>query len=56
MFLAFFKVVLLLWLAACLVGIFAAVRFRRHVRRFWQSGDGGDWHHRYWHQYQGPSQ
>jgi hypothetical protein len=52
-FLAVFKVMLVLWLVACLAGIFAAVRFRRHVRRHWQDGDwhrqDGDWHQ--WHQW-----
>jgi hypothetical protein len=32
---------LVLWLVACLAGIFAAARFRRHLRRHWQ---GGSWH------------
>jgi hypothetical protein len=52
-FLAVFKVMLLLWLVAALAGIFAAVRFRRHVRRHWQDGDwqrqDGNWHQ--WHQW-----
>jgi hypothetical protein len=39
LFLAFLKLVLVLWLVACLAGVFAAARFRRHVRRYWQSGD-----------------
>ena len=30
-FFAFLKVVLLIWLATCVLGIFAAARFRRHV-------------------------
>ncbi len=45
-FLAFLQVVLLLWLVACVAGLFAMARFRRHWRR-WQSGGGT-----YWHQYQ----
>jgi hypothetical protein len=45
-FLAFLKVALALWLVMCVMGIFAAVRFRRHVRRYWQSGTG-DSRHRY---------
>jgi hypothetical protein len=45
---AFFKLVLLLWLVACLAGIFAAARFRRHIRRSWPSGDGPSWAS--WHQ------
>jgi Domain of unknown function (DUF1707) len=48
LFFAFLKVVLLLWLVACLVGVFAAARFRRRVRGYWRSGDGqrgqqGEW-------------
>ena len=35
LFLAFFKAVLLLWLVACLSGIFLAARFRRRIRRDW---------------------
>jgi Domain of unknown function (DUF1707) len=48
MFLTFLKVVLLIWLVTCLVGIFAAARFRRHVRRRWQSGYGSHWRHYEW--------
>ena len=52
-FLAVFKVMLVLWLVACLAGIFAAVRFRRHLRRHWQDGtwhrEDGNWHQ--WHQW-----
>lgn len=52
-FLAFFKVMLVLWLVACVAGIFAAARFRRRLRRHWQDGGGqrqdGDWQH--WHQW-----
>jgi Domain of unknown function (DUF1707) len=44
---AFFQLVLALFLAACLAGVFAAARSRRTMRRHWQSGRGG-----YWHQYQ----
>ena len=45
LFFAFLKVVLVLWLVACLVGVFAAARFRRRVRRYWRSGGGqqGQW-------------
>jgi Domain of unknown function (DUF1707) len=58
-FLAFLKIVVIAWLVMCVLGIFAAARFRRHVRRHyrehmqhWQSiGSGwqssrwqaGDW-------------
>jgi hypothetical protein len=44
LFLAFFKIILLFWLVACVAGIFAVARFRRHVRRHWQSGDDSHWH------------
>jgi hypothetical protein len=37
-FFAFLKVILLIWLVTCVAGIFAAARFRRHVRRNWHSG------------------
>lgn len=42
-----FKVVLLTvlvtWLVACVAGLFAVLRFRRHARRFWTSGPGAAW-------------
>ena len=44
LFLALLQLVVVLWLAACLAGIFAAARLRRHIRRHWQSGDGLYWH------------
>jgi Domain of unknown function (DUF1707) len=58
--LAFFQAVLLLWLAACLAGIFMAARFYRRMRRDWWSGQdhrrrqgwpGSGSQHRYgyWH-------
>lgn len=37
-FFGIFKVLLLVWLIACVAGIFATARFRRHMRRHWQSG------------------
>ena len=37
---AFLKVALLIWLVSCLVGIFAAAKFRRHAHQYWQSGPG----------------
>jgi hypothetical protein len=49
-FLAFLKVMLVLWLASCLVGIFAAARFRRHLRRHWQAGR---WNQRHQYQWRG---
>jgi Domain of unknown function (DUF1707) len=58
LFFAFLKVVLVLWLVACLAGVFAAARFRRRVRGDSRSGDGqqgqwGQWghsrrHHDHW--------
>jgi hypothetical protein len=38
LFLAFFQAVLLLWLAACVAGLFVAARFYRRMRRDWWSG------------------
>jgi hypothetical protein len=43
-FFGIFKVLLLLWLIACVVGIFAAFKIRRKIRRHWQS----DWSGRSW--------
>ena len=43
LFLAFLQLVVVLWLAACLAGIFAAARLRRHIRRYWQSADSTHW-------------
>jgi Domain of unknown function (DUF1707) len=54
LFFGLLNVLLLFWLVALVAGVFAIARFRRHVRRYWQSGDRGQWqqwHH--WHQYQG---
>ncbi len=48
-FFAFLKVALLIWLATMVLGIFAAARFRRHARRYWQPGDGSQWRHHEWH-------
>lgn len=57
-FVGFLKVMLLLWLVGIVAGIFMAARFRRRLRRQWQSGGGGwgqgapwdrqDWHHFGW--------
>jgi len=49
-FVAFLKVLLVLWLVACVAGIIAAARFRHKARRYWQSGDWQDW--RQWHHFQ----
>jgi hypothetical protein len=35
-FVAFLKVMLLLWLVACVAGLFAFGRFRRRMRRNWR--------------------
>jgi hypothetical protein len=54
---AFFPLVLAFWLVACLAGIFAAARMRRHWRRHWQAGDGPYWHshwRRHWQAGDGP--
>jgi hypothetical protein len=40
---AFVKVVLVFWLVASVAAVFAAARFRRRVRRHWQSGPRGPW-------------
>ena len=45
-FFAFFQFVLAMVLVACLAGVFAMARFRRTMRRYWQSGEGA-----YRHQY-----
>ena len=42
-FLAVLKAMLLIWLVVCVAGVFAAARFRRHVRRHWQSGQADQW-------------
>jgi Domain of unknown function (DUF1707) len=51
LFFAFLKVVLVLWLVACLVGVFAAARFRRRVRGYWRPGDGQRGHQGEWGQW-----
>lgn len=43
---AFLKLILLFWLVVCVAGLFAAARFRRHTRRYWQSG--GRRYHDHW--------
>jgi Domain of unknown function (DUF1707) len=48
-FFAFLQFALAFWLLACVAGIFAASRYRRHLRRHWQSGDGPYWHQYQWH-------
>jgi hypothetical protein len=46
-FLAFLKVILMLWLVACVAAILAAGRVRHRARRHWQSG-GRRWYHDDW--------
>jgi hypothetical protein len=50
MFVAFLKVMLLLWLVACVAGVIAAFRFRRRVRRHWDANR--DHWQSHWHQFQ----
>jgi Domain of unknown function (DUF1707) len=49
---AFFQFVLALFLVASLAGVFAVARFRRNMRRYWQSGEGASWRQYQWRQYQ----
>jgi hypothetical protein len=49
MFLAFVKVIFVLWLVALLAGVIGAALFRRHVRRQWRSGYDAWWRHHEWH-------
>jgi hypothetical protein len=42
-FLVFFKLLLLFWLAAMVVGIVAALRFGYRMRRRWRAGPGPYW-------------
>jgi hypothetical protein len=42
-FFAFFKIMLLAWLALCIAGIFTAARVRRRVRHSAQSGYHDSW-------------
>ena len=48
-FFAFLKIALLIWLGTMVLGIFAAARFRRHARRYWQGDYGSQWHPHEWH-------
>jgi hypothetical protein len=45
---AFLKVMLVAWLVVALIGVFTAARFRRHVRRYWQSGQASQWQRYEW--------
>jgi Domain of unknown function (DUF1707) len=49
-FVAFLKVMLVVWLVMCIAGIFAAARFRRRMRRHRESG-WSQWHN-HWQQFQ----
>ena len=42
-FVVFFKLLLLFWLVATVVGIIAAVRFRHRARSYWRAGPGPYW-------------
>ena len=46
-FVAFLKVILLIWLVTMVLGLFAAARFRRHIRRYKQSFSD-QWHSWEW--------
>jgi hypothetical protein len=46
---AFFQLILALWLVAAVAGIIAMTRFRRHLRRHWESGGGPQWRQYQWH-------
>jgi Domain of unknown function (DUF1707) len=47
-FVGILKIILAFWLVMCIMGVFAAARFRRHVRRHMQSQTGDFWHHHEW--------
>jgi uncharacterized membrane protein len=47
-FLAIFKVILLVWLVMMVAGLFTVARFRRHGRRNGHSGMASQWQHRDW--------
>ena len=59
MFVAFLKVVLIVWLVACIAGMIAAFRFRRRLRRNWEAGRDqwqSQWQNHWqnqWHQFHG---
>jgi hypothetical protein len=46
--LVFLKLALLVFLVICITGIFAAARFRRRARRYWQSNANASWHYHDW--------
>ena len=49
-FIAFLKVMLVVWLVMCIAGIFAAARFKRRMRRHWEFGRN-QWQN-HWQQFQ----
>lgn len=49
-FIAFLKVMLVVWLVMCIAGIFAAARFKRRMHRHWESGRS-QWQN-HWQQFQ----
>jgi hypothetical protein len=51
-FYGIFKVFLLFWFVMFIVGIFGAARWRRNVRRHWESRGGNYWRHQDWHHHQ----
>jgi hypothetical protein len=57
MFVAFLKVVLLVWLVACIAGMIAAFRYRRRLRRRWESGRNqwqDQWQQFHWRNWSDP--
>ncbi|HEV2452057.1 MAG TPA: DUF1707 domain-containing protein [Streptosporangiaceae bacterium] len=48
-FFAFFQFLLVMFLAVSVTGIVMAARFRRNLRRNWQSGNGPYWRQYQWH-------
>jgi DNA-binding PadR family transcriptional regulator len=44
----FVKILLLFWLILAIAGLFTAMRFKRHVRRNWQSTYGEWWRNQNW--------
>jgi len=47
-FLTFLKIMLALCVVVCVAGIIAAARFRRHARRYFESGLGNQWRYHEW--------
>jgi Domain of unknown function (DUF1707) len=53
LFFGLLNALLLFWLVALVAGVFAIARFRRRVRRYWQSADRGQWQQWQQHQWRG---